>query len=57
MCEYPGGGVGGGRGMAAGEGGLEGLMVSGYLTKSHQIRGDQKGEPRLEARRLNEIKH
>ena len=40
--------LGGGRGV---------LMVSGYLTKSHQIRGDQKGEPRLEARRLNEIKH
>ena len=33
------------------------FMVSGYLTKSHQIRGDQKSEPRLEARSLNEIKH
>ena len=49
MCECA---WGGGQGVR-----LEGLMVSGYLTKSHQIRGDQKGEPRLEARRLNEIKH
>ena len=41
-CAWGGGGV---------------FMVSGYLTKSHQIRGDQKSEPRLEARSLNEIKH
>lgn len=32
------------------------LMVSGYLTQSRQARGAEKGKPRLEARRLNQIK-
>lgn len=42
------------RGGGAGGGGR--LMVSGYLTQSRQARGAEKGKPRLEARRLNQIK-